>query len=1474
VRALARLKNRIIASVLALISFAALLVPVVGYAEDLATAAVKPVPVECYASINNTWTLIDTVTVSEDIKADAFGGSANSTRYYITPERLQEIYGDFGFDASSYDGSLIFAHTDSNGPDTVWADTNAYKSEDMGTYLIPLGFSDKGRDREYLYYLPNGAVTSGGTTVTSFKTGNGDGYNINRTNNFYSVKAADPNDYLTDEQKESLPPVTYVPTGKGTEITLPYADGVNYTSLDASNLTDLKYTQTVDTENNTVTVSVENINQNVYIVTSKPDEPLKAVVTCYVAVDGKWQAVADYKTSNQKSLSGKTRYYMTSQEFETVYSKYGFTSDGFNGERFFAHTDNYDPNNIWADAVPAFDGTVYDIPLSHRPQISLYYVPANSEGNSAYFASSAKITDADILTANSFFNVTFADNYNVLPSDKTLPEDMLLFSGDTLSVTLPLLDGEADYKIINPLTNKAVSAERTENADDKTVTITIKNISCPVKISTTTGMPTVVYHASIADKLVDLSETKVAMQNVVEDGSVKGQTDYYEELPAGNADYTLLDVDNDAARVVRTGAVSKDRHFIYTFVGWKIGNSDTVYNAGDSVSKSVLKNAAVDDEVEITSVWKVADANGRLSSLNFYVNLDCEIIDNMGNGFVETHMDEYTDSLYATRLLNTDAIPVSSTGYNSLNIKIIAPPTDKDTAYSVDKALRNSSAEPLDYGVSVENFPSDESVLSQIRESDTVISLEGHEIPHEYITPEFFTVRWDNLKYEKSDGWHIDGILVVKQGRLVVTKNFAGDSSAIKQIKENGFGITVSHESDGTSVTDYVLSLNSAADETDSSKLGYTAYDAETDTYIWSMIVRQGRDYTVKEENYTLDMTKWNNTNRYTIMNAPVRAVGWQDYDPENGVEITAEAYPNDVPDMSCQVVAFQNMYVQAGLMTVSKVDSITGNGLKNVEFKIYKTDTSKISLYRKPGTSEYSTDTNAVKEGYTENIDDNTLITDANGFFYIKLGIHGEGKLQEDYYLAETIPTGYEGPKYIKVTVTDMGKVELAQEVLDASTPSNGESWLEGEGTAILTVKNRSKLLTSVKAVKQWENTENKEPVTVELYRNGAKLNDAEYTQVLSEANNWEYEWHGLPLFIDGSPAKYTLKESKVGSTSYDPDADEDGYLEYMVTYDAALYREGTQGEYSSKVTWYDEDGVSHYADHALLSVHNVRNKGIISFSKVDEAGNALSGAKFGLYSDEACTVLLEEVTSDEYGFVVFSQRTGGTYYIKEIEAPFNYELSDTVYKAVVRGGVATITVNGGTDTVTEIVNKYTGGTENFSFIKTNFDKTPLGMARFALYKLECTDSSHNHTDELLKVNSLGDITDTGQSCWTLVAKESSVNNIGYVSFEELNAKGIYRLVEYEAPDGYQTPEGQWALTFDTTGKTAEPVIRAIGKAPAFEKIDSGIAPYRLYNYVKGDLPVSGNIGIYRFVAIGLTLMAAGTAAIILQKRPKRRYK
>lgn len=55
----------------------------------------------------------------------------------------------------------------------------------------------------------------------------------------------------------------------------------------------------------------------------------------------------------------------------------------------------------------------------------------------------------------------------------------------------------------------------------------------------------------------------------------------------------------------------------------------------------------------------------------------------------------------------------------------------------------------------------------------------------------------------------------------------------------------------------------------------------------------------------------------------------------------------------------------------------------------------------------------------------------------------------------------------------------------------------------------------------------------------------------------------------------------------------------------------------------------------------------------------------KFGIYEDAECTRLIKEVISDkENGTVIFEDLRYGIYYIKEIEAPKGYHLSDKIVK------------------------------------------------------------------------------------------------------------------------------------------------------------------------------------------------------------------
>lgn len=89
-------------------------------------------------------------------------------------------------------------------------------------------------------------------------------------------------------------------------------------------------------------------------------------------------------------------------------------------------------------------------------------------------------------------------------------------------------------------------------------------------------------------------------------------------------------------------------------------------------------------------------------------------------------------------------------------------------------------------------------------------------------------------------------------------------------------------------------------------------------------------------------------------------------------------------------------------------------------------------------------------------------------------------------------------------------------------------------------------------------------------------------------------------------------------------------------------------------------------------------------SAEKTKKSTNALEGAKFGLYTDAACQTAAESLiktsdtagtmedavaTSDKNGHISFIGLDEGVYYLKEIEAPSGYTLSEKVYKIVIDG-------------------------------------------------------------------------------------------------------------------------------------------------------------------------------------------------------------
>lgn len=1009
-----------------------------------------------------------------------------------------------------------------------------------------------------------------------------------------------------------------------------------------------------------------------------------ATVECYAARDGIWYPVTTVQTAAQYADgSGKLRYYITAAELEEVYSVYGFKAANYHGEQFFPHTDSYDPNNMWADAAPikSEDGG-WQIPLSHRTEIRLYYLPANEEGAKSYFLDKKELSDETLLAENMFYTVTVEDDLNRVYQEPPAPK--IAFHGENVSITLNTVSSMA-WDAMDGLTGTHLELEPTKQTETS-VTYTIGEISQPVVFYPHTDTLVIKYEAEPDGWQHKIGQFEPSVQAPQQSAMVKGKKTLLVE--PGDGDYTLLAPDIDRIEVKLTGEKANNRLLFYSFLGWRVANitEEVLLQPGTKLTAADLQHyTGSDGEVTLRAKWSGEDKLKRPITTHFFLHLNGEIRSSVDDGVQWEDQKDYTPALYTTRMLGADNIPAEYSNKNAEGVvkPLVARATNGDNAYAVDDTIRNMVNNPVQGG-RLEDLPNEETIFAYLRaHSDTItMKVDGVEIPAEMLNSDYFQIRWNMVKFEHSDGWHIDGVLVAKRTRFFVTKTFAGDAEAIKQVRDK-FLITVSHTENGSSVTDFTLVPQPAKAVTEQGKLGYTRYDVEADTYTWEVPAQQRRDYTIKETGHTLQGDKWRVNNRYLIRNHPQGlSGGYQDYPEESGITITAVAYGNDVPNTAVQTVALQNIYVGIGTLTVKTQDSITGNGLAKVEYKLSRPGGAEVVLYRKPNTTLYSV---VQEEGYTEQIADCKIIADASGFFTIRLE---EGA----YTLTEVLPTGYFGPGTVQVMVAQNtgGNISYhaeAKALPEGITPSTG-SWLQNADADNVVILNVPRMLISVTARSSWPATGDKLPVTVELWRDGAPLPGDAYTVELNKENEWQYTWENLPLFTDGTVADYTLREIEIGDTYRDPGVAEDGFADYLVTYAKALYRQAEDKEYREEHWWQKADGTQCFAREALLVVNNEGIRGEIAFEKVDEKGYPLKGAEFTLYADVECTKRLATATSDENGDVQFEDKwPAGTYYLRETTAPVGYTAAELTWTVKIAAGKATISTLGGT-TVTEVKN------------------------------------------------------------------------------------------------------------------------------------------------------------------------------------------
>lgn len=1342
----------------------------------------KGLKVHCFVLIDQQPVEVGLLTTTKTQYNEPWGSSnttKNYTRYYITSAQAETVYKKYGFDASQYTPDKTDAQkynfaigfydqdlTIYDNSARMWADIAPIN--DGNEYKIPMISSEDGKTSGNakgscsVYYIPNN------TGKKDFWVRKHGAYEPSvdflKKNSFYTVSAQDDAGKFSGT---AMPESQCILNGKSVTMTLPYKEGVgwyvNGIRVEPKNINGDKADYTV------------TVNQKTTFTTKVPPLPINA----YVVIDDKWTPVekewtwdstANKFTGGELTIpenqttgtSTNERYYITETQLKQIFAEYD-SSIKVESTNHFAHEMivKSNPDTIWADTKVFTVGSEKCIPLNMLTSgkgAAIYYTPKDS----------GKLSNTDALRKNNCLKYSISANnkksYAYVNKDAALPEKAFFNTGATenVSITLPNFSASAIQWVAKDVDGKDCTSQFTKTSNtDYTTTYTLNQTDgirqqYIFEPKNADQKLCVVYNTDVSKSLEDFFSQNGLKDNqtVVQPCHIKGSTTYTTSEIRENVSHTVLRPDDDYA-VVNDTKYSKQ--YYYTFDCWEVitvGGGTKTIPADATLDYDTLQAYANEDaEVHLQAKWKLRDAKKRPDSVNFFVGLGCEILDYGGNTHSQPIENFTKDSVYSTRIHGTDHVighALMDADNKHKSGIYVADAESADTAFDLDAALRNAANNiplrvtsdktatqsitcPLDNGyseakITVDSMPTDEEIFRKIRNSSEDVYKYDEDnkkviIPKENLTTDKYAIRWYVLKYQDSDGWHIDGVLVEKNAKVIIKKTFVGDSEAIAEVKKN-YSITVTKSDDENDTR--TLTLN-AASSNDSTDLGYTTYDKATETYTWVVEGYQGEQYTIKEHNYTAQditikensrtgtLTKaFTSTSRYAIHNAENHENDTNGDKPytDDGVSVTMAAYAADIDNQYYQTVHLTNIYAQAGILTLSKADRVTGHGLGNIQFKLSNQNGSPLELLRRPNTNQYSVKTQqAGKLGYTETVPDNIVQTDANGYVQLRLpplvdGDTVDTSYEGKYYLEEILPEGYTGAKKISITVTDKGEVRFTIVALDDNDNNTTGTWLDPNAPNDAPILyNTSKMLTTVTAVKKWTKTtldDSKVSVTVQLCRNGRPLENVSgkvYTRELTAKDNWQYTWKDLPLYVDGEIAKYSLRELSIGDTKYDAnvinDYDTDGYEEYEVTEDATKYYEGEDSPIQSDGTvneskfqhtlaaWKDNSGKMHYSNHALLVIRNAPVSADISFEKVDaEHGRALANAEFTLYSDEHCTQKVTgegfknpEVSYPDFGTVQFNNLPAGTYYFKETKAPPGYVADDTIYKAVIRNGKTDIT-------------------------------------------------------------------------------------------------------------------------------------------------------------------------------------------------------
>ena len=705
------------------------------------------------------------------------------------------------------------------------------------------------------------------------------------------------------------------------------------------------------------------------------------------------------------------------------------------------------------------------------------------------------------------------------------------------------------------------------------------------------------------------------------------------------------------------------------FAGWQTETGEIILpDAQLTWDELKLYDADNDGVTSLTGLWKYH----MLQSVNFFVKL------NSAHSSGETGSEYYTPVIFTTYVggIDSEIGSGASSGYvNALNEKYAVEMT-ADTTYLVNdrliRAMFGSDTAPWlaelphdnDIFQQLKAYVQDGGQLSVPNEAGEFVTVDVNDL-NEY----GYAIRWYAFKACSDGGnvydWHVDGVLVRKEGRVHTTKTFSGNETLIHQARDGFFIHAVNEAQD----TRYIMTITDPTDDERAAildRLGLSASqitgwltpiddgDGNDNTLLWEFRdVEYDEAWVITEYPpqvaESADYAEWVVVDS-SASNQSASGIG-------GTVEIRGVTHATDLEDPEWLRAEFNNIYFRGNSLMLKKEDAATGQALSGARFQLYQGDTLM--------TFDYDAETGLyIFDSHGSGAVD-TLVCDG----YTNLSTSGFAYDMGDITVREvTAPEGYGAVGDVTIGYTQDTDGDGVPDSAIGITNSADSGAYARYDSGLLVIRNSS-APTRVTAVKRWNCADSeREDVVMQLLANGSANTAAAILQssgqsatvTLTAVDGWVYTWYDLPVYANGAPVTWTIRELRVGSENCKSDY---SFPNWIVTY-------------RSQTT----------ADGLVLTAENTPKRPMLYLDKWDMTGRQrLAGAIFSLIPVDDDGVPLSgavsktAVTGADGSLRFDNLRHNTRYRLTELQAPEGYIPYDTpAYLTLGEDGRVTVEAHG----------------------------------------------------------------------------------------------------------------------------------------------------------------------------------------------------